>query len=373
MKGTHFDSLIQSLYSALVRPEGFKGFLNQMIVRFNLLSGAVVMVNDKLGTANIIWIEGLDICEASLFVSCHEKQDPLMIRLQEVFPGELITMGDYEAEQTQLADPEFFRDLNEDLDIYYAAAAVLTNDNDWTSLLFFHRCKSQGEFSFEESLLLEKIIPHIQHAMQLYHLKLKHDKQQLLSELLFEQIQLPVILLDEQGAVSHCNQQAELFFARHQYLKKINNSLHWINVKRDHKIQSVIKKCLAELAMHNLQLESPDGVPIVLTFVPLVHKNNESGAGIAVFIYSQNQQPVNQKILCELYNLSTKEGLVCCELISGRSPAEIAEITYLSYETVRTYIKRIMKKTDTRRQSELVAKVLASPACNVMNKTTCIN
>lgn len=367
MKEAHFDSLIQSLYSALVQPSGFKYFLNQLIVHCRLLSGAIVMVNDKLATANIVWVEGLDISDASLFINRYEKQDPLIARLQETLPGELITMGDYEAQQTQLSYPEFFQNLNEDLDIYYAAAAVLANDNEWTSLLFFHRSKNQGEFSFEECLLLEKIIPHIQHAMQLYHLKLKNDKQHLLSELLFDQIQLPVILLDEQGYISHCNQQAKQFFAAHQYLKKINETLHWINVRNDQRIQQVINRCLEDQETYTMQLDAHDCIPILLTFVPLINNQGKSSSGIALFIYSHNQQPVNLKVLCELYNLTNKEGVVCCKLISGCSTAEIAETTYLSYETVRTYIKRIMKKTDTRRQSELVAKILASPACNLMN------
>lgn len=370
MKDSNFNDLIKSLYSALVQPTGFKDFLSELIRHLNLLSGSIVMVNNKLETANIIWVEGVDISDASLFINRHEKQDPLMARLQESLPGELITMGVREAKQTQLSHPEFFQDLNENLDIYYAAATVLANDKHWVSQLFFQRSKNQGEFSFEECLLLEKIIPHIQHAMQLYHLKLKNDKQHLLSELLFDQIQLPVILLDEQGYISHCNQQAELFFAQHQYLKKINETLHWINVRNDQQIQQAIKKCLQDQTMHNIQLETPDCVPVVLTFVPLINKQSNNGNGIALFIYSDNQTPFNLKTLCELYNLSSKEGLVCCELINGRSPAEIAEITYLSYETVRTYIKRIMKKTDTKRQSELVAKVLASPACNPISTSS---
>ncbi|WP_028863223.1 helix-turn-helix transcriptional regulator [Psychromonas aquimarina] len=363
MNEANFDNLIKSLYSALIRPTGFNEFLSELINSLNLLSGSIVMLNKQLETANVIWVEGLDVSGASLFISDHEKQDPLMARLQERPPGELITMGDHEAQQTQVSHPEFFLHLNRDLDIYYAAGVVLADDALWSSLLFFHRSKNQGEFSFEECILLEKLIPHIQHAMQLYHLKLQQDKQYLLTDLLFDQIQMPVILLDECGYVCHCNKQADLFLIQHRYLKKINASLHWVNARNDQQIQKVINECLTDHSTRHLHFKSPCGSPVALTFVPLVGAESRADSGIAVFIYAQNEVELDINVLCELYGLSKKEGLVCSELVNGRSPAEIAQSLYLSYETVRTYIKRIMKKTQTNRQNELVARVLSGPAC----------
>jgi DNA-binding CsgD family transcriptional regulator/PAS domain-containing protein len=370
VKDIDFECLIKLLYSALVQPGGFIEFLNELTCRLNLLSGAVVMFNNKFESADLVWVKGLDLNKAAEYTKRYGERDALEKHLLTSPPGQLIVLGDQEMEQALLTDPECVQAVQE-LDVYYAAAAVLGCDDCWTSRLYFQRNKGQGEFLPEECLLLEKLIPHIQHAVQLYHIKLNNDKQQLLSELLFEQILLPVILLDETGHISHCNQQAELYLSRHPHLKIINKSLHWINTRNNQQIQQTIQTCLSEQSTHILPLGIDDCVPIILTFVPLVFKQNANGA--AVFIYTENQLPVNQQILCELYDLSVKEAFVCSELITGRSPAEIAEVTYLSYETVRTYIKRIMTKTETRRQGELIAKVLASPACNLMTKKTCIN
>ena len=370
MKDALFDNLIKALYSALVHPDGFTEFLNEFTYHLNLSSGSVVMFNNRLHSANIVWVKGMDPVKGMEYSKRYGERDLLALRLRESAPGELIVLGESEMEQARLSDPECIKAVNE-LGVYYAAAAVLGSDDCWTSRLYFQRNKEQGEFLPEECLLLEKLIPHIQHAVQLYHIKLNNDKQQLLSELLFEQILLPVILLDETGNISHCNQQAERLLSRHQQLKIINKSLHWINKRNSQQLQQAVQRCLSEQSTHILPLGIDDCAPVVLTFVPLVLKQNANGA--AVFIYSNNQLPINQQILCKLYDLSVKEALVCSELISGRSPAEIAEVTYLSYETVRTYIKRIMIKTDTRRQGELIAKVLTSPACNLMTKKTPIN
>ncbi|WP_354625413.1 helix-turn-helix transcriptional regulator [Psychromonas sp. MME2] len=361
------ERLIQSLYTALVQPAGFKPFLKQFVQRCNLLSAAIVVFNESLERENIIWMEGLDISDASLFLQQNSKKDPLIMRLSEALPGELITMGDCDAELMLQVNPDFFQRLNRDLDIYYAGGSVLSYESESSCQFFFHRSKNQGEFSLQENRFIERIIPHIQHSMQLYQLKLKYDQPHLIRKLLFNQIQLPVILLDEQGYVADCNQQAEQFLSSHNYLKKVNQTLHWINVKINQRIQRAIQRCLQQNSICNIQLSGDDAIPTTLTFAPLFHKQGRH-AGVALFIYHRHLPCVNRELLSQLYNLSTKESLICSELVNGHSLLEVAKIANLSYETVRSYLKTIMKKTATKRQSELVVKVMTSPACNIMHK-----
>jgi len=182
------DDLIQSLYASLVSKTGFSELLSTLVEKLTLLSGAVVMINDRNKKANLVWIEGLDIDDATLFVDSNASKDPLMSQLQFSRTGELIVMDDNDAEKMAAHHPEFFAHLNEDLDIYYGIGTVLSNDGTWSSQLFFHRSKNQGAFNEDECHLLEKLVPHIQHAMQLYHLKQENDKKLILAEMLFDQI-----------------------------------------------------------------------------------------------------------------------------------------------------------------------------------------
>ncbi|MCW8995585.1 MAG: helix-turn-helix transcriptional regulator, partial [Psychromonas sp.] len=353
-------------YGSLVQPHGFMDFITELSDCLNLFSGAIAMFNKEINAADIVWVKGLDVQKTLEYSERYGLRDGLAQRLNKALPGELIVLGEQELEQARLVDPECVQAVNE-LGVYYAAGVVLAYDACWTSRLYFQRNQEQGEFSLEECQLMKKILPHIQHAVQLYHIKLNNDKQRLLSEHLFDQILLPVILLDEVGKVSHCNQQAKLFISRHQHLNIVGNRLQWVNIRNTRQIKQAAEQCLSEQGTCILPLEAVDCTAIVLTFVPLVNSKTSNKSGLAVFIYRQEQLPVNQKILSELYNLSSKEAQVCCELIAGRSPADIAETVHLSYETVRTYIKRVMKKAETKRQSELVAKILASPACNIIS------
>jgi len=359
MEDVCLDNLIKSLYRSLVIPAGFELFLNELVSVFNLRSGVIVMQDTQQKTANIVWGVGVDIKEATLFFNETNEQDPFLLQLKQSNPGSLINMGDKEATLIQEQEPDFFLHLNESLDIYYAVGSILTIDKYKSNLLLFHRSKTQGEFNSEECLVLMRLIPHIQHAMQLYNLKIEQDSKHLLSYILFNQIQTPFMVLEQSNQVAFINQSAQDFLALDSSLKIINQTLHSLDDRVEKKIYESIQQCF--LTKEAQFIHSPTNT---LTFVPLIQEKGNLKSGVALFINQQQKLILNSQSLQEVFNLTSKEALICIELASGSSPAEIAEVCFLSYETVRTYLKHIMRKTDTSRQNELVAKLLASPAAS---------
>jgi DNA-binding CsgD family transcriptional regulator len=59
-------------------------------------------------------------------------------------------------------------------------------------------------------------------------------------------------------------------------------------------------------------------------------------------------------LLASTYELTPAEARIAAYLVGGRNTAEIAEELRVTEETIRTQLKRIYDKTDTRRQAELV-------------------
>jgi len=58
--------------------------------------------------------------------------------------------------------------------------------------------------------------------------------------------------------------------------------------------------------------------------------------------------------LRQLYGLTPAESKIAVELLSGTEPKRIAERHSLSIHTVRVHIARILAKTETSRQADLV-------------------
>ncbi|UXI03736.1 helix-turn-helix transcriptional regulator [Photobacterium sp. TY1-4] len=357
------EDLIKQLYGALILPDGFTPFFSEFIRQFNLRSGGVLMANQITGETRIIWCEGLSITDLSTFQSHYEQIDPLVGQLTQSQPGHFCYLGVETTEQLQITHPDYYQKWLSPLDIQYAAGAVLAADEEWISQLFFQRRADQGDFTTEERRTLTQLLPHIQHALHLYHLKVDQDKTHLLSQLLFDQIQLPVLLVDQFGNVCQQNAKACQYLARTHSVKVVNRRIHWHSPQKTTEIRQAIQHSIAHEQVETLQLNSSQMMPVIITVTPLLAVDAATDKGAAVFIYNADNKPIlDPQALMALFQLSRNEANVSCSLVDGLSPAEIAERHYLSPETVRTYLKRIMKKTDTSRQSELVAKLIASPA-----------
>ena len=67
------------------------------------------------------------------------------------------------------------------------------------------------------------------------------------------------------------------------------------------------------------------------------------------------------EMLSRLFNLSPAEGRLARELASGKKVEEISEAMGITVSSVRTYLKRLMEKTGTSRQAELVRLLLSMP------------
>lgn len=71
-------------------------------------------------------------------------------------------------------------------------------------------------------------------------------------------------------------------------------------------------------------------------------------------------QVINSDSLRAVFGLTSAEAKVAAKLAEGRSAEEIAAEARASVQTVRTHIRRVLSKTDTKRQGELIALILRS-------------
>jgi DNA-binding CsgD family transcriptional regulator len=112
-----------------------------------------------------------------------------------------------------------------------------------------------------------------------------------------------------------------------------------------------------------VQVPRPSGRPLALVTSPLSHAPSGLGPIHAVFITDPDAEiEAPAAALTRLYGLTRTESEVAGELLAGRTPEELAAELGISVHTARTHVKRILAKTETRRQSELVRLLLLGPA-----------
>lgn len=104
-----------------------------------------------------------------------------------------------------------------------------------------------------------------------------------------------------------------------------------------------------------------------------VATHNAQGERIYLLLL-QAYQPValDEKGLCQAFGLTAAEAAVASGLVQGCAVEAIATAKGTSVETVRTQIKKVMAKLGVHRQSELVARLLGSPAALQWPKTLAV-
>jgi DNA-binding CsgD family transcriptional regulator len=74
---------------------------------------------------------------------------------------------------------------------------------------------------------------------------------------------------------------------------------------------------------------------------------------------------IDHELLEQLYDFTPTEAQTAARLAEGYTIDEIADFRRCAKSTVRTHVKRILQKTGTHRQAELVRVILGSPAAKL--------
>jgi DNA-binding CsgD family transcriptional regulator len=91
--------------------------------------------------------------------------------------------------------------------------------------------------------------------------------------------------------------------------------------------------------------------------------NGEAADHATVFVCDPTQPPaIDQGSLCRLFGLTRAEAAFAGLLLMGQTVDQAAESLFVSVHTVRTHLKRILLKTDTGRQAELLRVLLTCSA-----------
>jgi pimeloyl-ACP methyl ester carboxylesterase/DNA-binding CsgD family transcriptional regulator len=104
--------------------------------------------------------------------------------------------------------------------------------------------------------------------------------------------------------------------------------------------------------------------PSSVLILPLLHDEHlQVKPKVMIFITSLlSDINIDPRALQSIYGLTRAESRLTLALVNGNDLDDIAEQYHVSKHTLRTQLKSVYAKTDSRRQAELVVKVLTSPA-----------
>ena len=229
---------------------------------------------------------------------------------------------------------------------------------------------SAGAFSTGEIALGRALMPHLQRAAGL---RRRLQRAELIAEAgmsALEALDHGVVLVDRSARAVYVNPAAAALFAQRDAVAYENHRLTGLSASASRALSTLLDRATlpAGRARAGAALLPSRGVagnldrPLAVLSMPLRADDGDAlpGHPAAILCFSRARSAVTEHSLrpvSALFGLTSAETRLAALLLSGASLAEIAAAQGRSLATVRSHLARLMAKTETARQGELVIRL----------------
>ncbi len=212
--------------------------------------------------------------------------------------------------------------------------------------------------------LAETLIPHFQRALRLNRRLAETTQQRERAMAILEHLPLSVILASETAEVKFMNGRARALLESAAPLTLREGQLSARGFQDTVALRDLIRTAVV----------SPDGggtlsldsdPPVSVLVLPCSEGPELAGdeACCSIFVAALDlDDHLDPGRIRDVFGLSRAEARLTHALVRGRSIEAAAEELHISPHTARTQLKAVFGKTGTRRQPDLIRKVLTSPA-----------
>ncbi len=217
--------------------------------------------------------------------------------------------------------------------------------------------------------LVKYLIPHLKRAAQIQLRLPEAERKQLQTTGALDFIYVGIVILNNRGDVETLNNAADRIIEHFGGLSIINKRLYPHDSRERVKLEQLLSYALSGNPASKdgygaMTLSSPHrAMPVNILVAPLPRSGNgTNGPDITVFITDPltPEQPNIEALLRAWFGLTPAESKLAAILIDGKNLRTYAEGNGIAYETARFTLKKILKKTGTCSQAELVSLIFKS-------------
>jgi DNA-binding NarL/FixJ family response regulator len=297
--------------------------------------------------------------------------------LDKIVYGALDTPGsslDEEGGEPKFQTSRFYREWVAPQGLRDACLCKFVQTGDRIGIAVAVTSASRGLIQPQEHQFMQLLAPHFRRAAMIGDLLSTQSKTEQSYRHLIDLLSSPVILTDRYGKVHQINAAADTLLEKGEALQLVDGHLRAndkvqttsasTHVQHIQSLQQAIELAAqgdASLGHRGIgiTLQAPGQTPLVAYVLPLQVSDIRSGftkAAVAIFLCSrETAMPVAESLLATLYALTPAEIRVFQHVAQGMSAKEIANTLHLSESTVVTHTRHLLTKTDTHKQTQLMA------------------
>ncbi len=358
-------NLIETIYAAVQQPELWSSVLDGMS---EAIHGESMTLFAHLPGENLVSRARIDPNAWDAYVNYYASINPLAAACDRHFADGEVRYGNRALPDVHLEKSEFYNDFFRPYRMHHSMGIKIPlSGNLPATYLSCQRPKQSGPFEEHEGRVYQTLLPHLQRALSL-HIQMTQMQSHLLGiETALEAYEHAVIGLDRKGKVILASKEAESLLRTGDGIRASNGQLYLREIEENTRLQAAIRDVITSSftvsAPAAILVPRLNGSPLQLTIVP--HRSSLLGMealAALVFLGDPSRRSASKAALLRvLYGLSPMEARIADLLGEGRSAREIADQLKIAYETARFHTKRVLAKTGSRRQAELMKLILALP------------
>jgi DNA-binding CsgD family transcriptional regulator len=289
-------------------------------------------------------------------------------------PAGQVYVDDRQLAFKTVTDSEIFTDFFRPLGIGHCMGATLFKAECRNGLMSVHRALESGPFPLESVALYEYLAPHIVRALQLHRQMQRAEALAGGLALTLDHFPLAVMLVTAEGKVRHMNcRAADLLRDEHFPLRVKADQIFIENGRASDEIRRQIARAVA-LAQGQarppceiIKVRFLDGLSTLSAMVTPLRYHGlpgfEAEPLAAIFLSTPSLPvPLDPQLLMQQFALTPAEASLAVALTQGSNLSEISDARQVSIETARTLLKRILAKTESRSQGQLIVRLSRSLA-----------
>ncbi len=369
--------LIEQIYRASIAPEQYVDFLAALQGRFDATAATLARFDVRAGGAP--WITSVDLCDDTDRRDFEERwagRDPWTLTTEAVAiergPG---TAG---PSQELLSDRDlertaFYNEFGRKVGQHHGAALLVDCAMPQVVELSLLRGESQPDFSKGECDFLRALWPHLRRSVRIAGHVMQLEDRVAAHEEALDELPVGVVLVDGDACVVFANTAARCMFREPGHLGLQAGRLSVPGLRAQQQVDEVVQAALGSVYLEGpstggaavfRQARCDARIEILVTPIDRGSPIWPTSRPRAMLVISDGSEKFSgvEPTLIRLFALTPAEAQLARLLLEGHSLAQAAECRGVTETTVRSQLKTIFSKTETRSQADLVRMLLLGVA-----------
>jgi DNA-binding CsgD family transcriptional regulator/PAS domain-containing protein len=360
---TSVAELSSQLYAAAAAPEKWPSAM-QRITNLLRCEHGILLTRASWQGEEVFWASaGLDAHQQIRFRSsyCAELASPLF----QAAPIGIACSRDQFISDRHFEDTAFYNEIVRPANGFRSLNAALRGPGTCATLIGFCRPRTADEFDAQDAALLQELLPHIATTLELsIRLRVAEDTTRSFRALV-DAVEFGIVLVDAAAHPHFINRRAAHLLAQRDGLAITSAGFTATAPAK----AAELRETVAEVARQPVNSRTRRlcvarrslGSPLLLSVLPVSPYDGPAfmpAARAVIFIAEPGVQArIDPEFLAESFRLTRREAAVAALLAGGLDLKGVAEALHLGIGTVRTHLKHVFEKTDTRSQTALVRKL----------------